>query len=128
MVHKRKMQPWFSDKIRQKIQVQRAKERQWLRDPTDYNLQAFYNQRHFVSNIIRKAQKDHYHSILEDNKYDFKVVFKIMNNLLFHNNPLPLPPMKNSKELANEFNQFFKDKVQKIMDNFDTISLLLLLN
>ena len=26
--------------------------------------------------------------------------------------------MKNSKALANEFNQFFKDKVQKIMDNF----------
>ena len=25
--------------------------------------------------------------------------------------------MKNSKALANEFNQFFKDKVQKIMDN-----------
>ena len=25
--------------------------------------------------------------------------------------------MKNSKALANEFNQFFKGKVQKIMDN-----------
>ena len=117
MVCKRKMQPWFSDKIRHEIQVRRAKERQWLRNPTDYNLQAFYNQRHFVSNIIRKAQKDNYHSILEDNKSDFKVVFKIMNSLLFCNDSSPLPPMKNSKALANEFNQSFKNKVQKIMDN-----------
>ena len=117
MVCKRKMQPWFSDKIRQEIQVWRAKERKWLRDPNDYNLQAFYNQRCFVSNIIRKAQKDHYHSIVEDNKSDFKVVFKIANSLLFRNDPSPLPPMKNSKALADEFNQLFKDKVQKIMDN-----------
>ena len=82
-----------------------------------YNLKAFYNQRCFVSNIIRKAQKDNYHSILEDNKSDFKVVFKIANSLLFCNDPSPLPPTKNSKALADEFNQFFKDKVQKIMDN-----------
>ena len=40
-----------------------------------------------------------------------------MNSLLFCNDPSSLPPMKNSKALANEFNQFFKDKVQKIMDN-----------
>ena len=116
-VLKREMQPWFSDKIRHEIQVQRAKERQWLRNPTDYNLQVFYNQSHFVSNIIRKAQEDNYHSILENNKSDFKVVCKITNSLLFYNDPSPLPPIKNSKALANEFNQFFKDKVQMIMDN-----------
>ena len=40
-----------------------------------------------------------------------------MNSLLFCSDPSPLPPMKNSKALADEFNQFFKDKVQKIMDN-----------
>ena len=40
-----------------------------------------------------------------------------MNSLLFHIDSLPLPPMKNSNALADEFNQFFKDKVQKIMDN-----------
>ena len=85
--------------------------------PQQLQSPGFYNQRHFVYNIIRKAQKDNYHSILEDNKSDFKVVFKIVNSLLFHNDPSPLPPIKNNKALANEFNQFFKDKVQKIMDN-----------
>ena len=71
----------------------------------------------FLITSSGKAQKDNYHSILEDNKSDFKVVFKITNSLLFCNDPSPLPPMKNSKALASEFNQFFKDKVQKIMDN-----------
>ena len=113
MVCKRKMQSWFSDKIRQEIQVWRAKERKWLKDPTNYNLPAFYNQRHFFSNIIRKAQKDHYHSILEDNKSHFKVVFKITSSLLFCTDPSPLPPMKNSKTLVDEFNQFLRTKYRK---------------
>ena len=37
-------QPWFSDKIRQEIIVHRHKEKTWREDPTEYNLNAIYNQ------------------------------------------------------------------------------------
>ena len=50
-------QPWFSDKIRQEIIVCRHEEKTWREVMTEYNLNAFYNQWHFVSYII-KLQKE----------------------------------------------------------------------
>ena len=44
-------QPWFNDRLKSEIKLRRWKEKVWLHDPTDYNLQAFYNQRRFVANF-----------------------------------------------------------------------------
>ena len=46
-----------------------------------------------------------------------RAVFTIANKLLFRNEPLPLPPTNNKQKLANEFNEFFRTKIQKIMDD-----------
>ena len=45
-------QPWFSDRIKAEIRVRQKKELIWIKDPNKYTYQAFYNQRHYCSNII----------------------------------------------------------------------------
>ena len=35
--------------------------------------------------------------------------------MLFRNEPLPLPPTCDTKKLADDFNQFFIEKIDKIM-------------
>ena len=49
-------QPWFMDKIKDEIRVRCMKESKWKNDPTEYNLNAFYQQRRFVANTIKQAQ------------------------------------------------------------------------
>ena len=50
-------------------------------------------------------------------RYDTKAMFDIANKLLFHDEPLPLPPYEDAKLLANDFNTFFIRKIDKIMEN-----------
>ena len=59
--------------------------------------------------------------MLEENRNNVKAVFTIANKLLFRNEPLPLPPTNNKHKLANEFNEYFRTKIQKIMDYLQPI-------
>ena len=59
--------------------------------------------------------------MLEENRNNVKAVFTIANKLLFRNEPLPLPPTNNKQKLANEFNEYFRTKIQKIMDYLQPI-------
>ena len=49
-------QPWFNDRIKSKIILRRKKERIWLKDQSEYSLNAFYIQCRHVANIIKTAQ------------------------------------------------------------------------
>ena len=59
--------------------------------------------------------------MLEENRNNVKAVFTIANKLLFRNEPLPLPPTNNKQKLANEFSEYFRTKIQKIMDYLQPI-------
>ena len=77
---------------------------------------AFYHQRRYIANTIQQAKREYYSTLLEENRNNVKAVFTIANKLLFRNEPLPLPPTNDKQKLANEFNEFFRTKIQKIMD------------
>ena len=109
-------QPWFTDKIQREIILRRVKERKWLQDQSYYSFMAFYHQRRYVANTIQQAKREYYSTMLEENRNNVKAVFTIANKLLFRNEPLPLPPTNDKQKLANEFNEFFRTKIQKIMD------------
>ena len=94
-------QPWFDDRIRGEIILRRKKERTYRNDPTEYNLNTFYQQHRFVSNIIKSAQRTYYTEKLADNKTDFKQIFEISNKLLYKNEPLLLPQSDNRKNLED---------------------------
>ena len=83
----------------------------------NYTLNAFYQQRQYVSNIIKTSKKNYYVNKLKENKNDFKMVFQIANKLLHRNETPPLPPMEDKKLLADQFNEFFMTKKDRIMDS-----------
>ena len=70
-----------------------------------------------MANLIRKYQKQHYREALLEHKYDAKAIFKITNKLLFKDESLPLPPEPNIKLLAENFNNFFIAKIDRIQDD-----------
>ena len=57
---------------------------------------------------------DIYKTLLNENKCNYKKIFGIFNNFKGRNQDLPLPTCSSNKELANDFNTFFTDKIQKI--------------
>ena len=52
-----------------------------------------------------------------ENKNDYKQIYNIANSLLFRNEPSPIPPTNNLTELAEGFNSYFRDKIDKILIN-----------
>ena len=86
-------QPWFDDKIKEEIRICCKKEKVWLKDQTEYNLNAFYQQRRYVANLIKKTQKSFIMEKLMENKTNYKEIFNITNKLLNRNTDLPLPPL-----------------------------------
>ena len=86
-------QPWFNDKIKEEIGIHCKKEKTWLKDQTKYNLNAFYQQRRYTANLIKKTQKSFIMEKLIENKTNYKEIFNITNKLLNRNTNLPLPPL-----------------------------------
>ena len=64
--------------------------------------------------MLSFAKKDFYKASQNEKKYNYKKLFGICNTLLWRNQELPLPIYNSNKELANDFNAFFIDKIQKI--------------
>ena len=86
-------QPWFNDRIKNKIVLRRKKERKWLKDQPEYSLNAFYIQCRHVANI-KTAQHQYYREIIHKYCYDYKAVYNIANSLLFRKSESPMPDIK----------------------------------
>ena len=107
-------QPWFNEHIKSEITLRWKRERQWGKDNTKYSFRAFYNQWHFVANLIRMYPQQYYNEELLKHKYDAKAIFKITYKLQFQDESLSMPPEPNIKLLADNFNNFFITKIDKI--------------
>ena len=107
-------QPWFLDKIKDEIRVRWKKELIWNKDPYEYTYQAFYNQRCYCSNIIKSAQRQYFMEKITENHDNYKEIFRLTKKLLGRDNELPLPPAEGLTIQANEFNNFFMGKIEKL--------------
>ena len=114
MSHK---QPWFSNRIKAEIRIRGKKELIWIKDRNKYTYQAFYNQRCYCSNIIKSMQRQYFKEKLIENHNNYKEIFRLTNKLLGKENELPLPPAEDLTTQANEFNDFFIGKIEKIMQD-----------
>ena len=74
-----------------------------------------------VDQAIRKQTQ--YHSkLVEDSSNGQKLLFKVANELLDKNSEKVLPTQDDPKQLANDFNQFFIDKVNKIRKSIPEVN------
>lgn len=71
------------------------------------------------NNLICSSKKSYYTSLINDNQSDYIFLFKTIDNLLHRKCSTPYPPCNLPSELANEFVDFFSDKVTKIRVDLD---------
>ena len=68
-----------------------------------------------MANIIKTAKAEHYNNLICDKKNDYREVYNIVNSLLFRKEQAPLPQAENDYVLAEQFSEYFKDKIDTIM-------------
>ena len=86
----------------------------------NYTLNAFYQQRRYVSNIIKTSKKTTMLTRSRKIRTNSKWSFRLPTSYYIGMKPPPLPLMDDKKLLADQFNEFFVTKIDRIMDSLST--------
>ncbi len=115
--------PWYNDEIHEQRQKRRSLERKWKKSKLEVHRQMFVAQRNIVTKTIDKAKSVFYQDKLSE--CDQRESFRILDGLLNVKEQKALPSHTNSKKLADDFAQFFQDKVDKIRNSLKEVGVVL---
>ena len=73
-------------------------------------------QRKLCAQLSISKQQEYYSKIVADAGHDQKTLFKVANDLLDKNKTRVLPEHDDPVKLANEFNKYYVEKIQKIRE------------
>ena len=103
--------PWFSDNIREQIQLWCKLERKWSHDKSNGDkFILFYTQRRAVSNLLDTTERDYYQYKLFQNKSNYKEAYNNCNALLGRTKVSPLLPTSLPQQQVDELNEYFTNK------------------
>ena len=99
----------------------RQLERTWRKTRLTVHREMYKHQRTIVTNLISEAKMNCYQKRILDNSGDQKALSKIINNLISRKQISPLPPHNHPRELANNFSEYFINKIKKIQCELSAI-------
>ena len=112
---------WMDVEYRKNRSIRRKLERMWRKNRTEENMINYINQKQVCTQMALTKQTHHYSKIIEDSSNTQKSLFKVANELLDKNQKKVLPAHDDPRKLANEFNNYFVDKVKKIRNSIPEI-------
>lgn len=77
-------------------------------------MQNYFNQKELCMKMALSKQQSYYSKVLSEAGKCQKTLFKLANELLDKNSERVFPTHTDAEKLANDFNKFYVDKVQKI--------------
>ena len=95
-------------------------ERLYCRHKTNTSWQTFRLQKQNNRDMLKKAKTEAVSEKVAECGNDTKKLYKIVNNILGTTNEKPLPPSDDMSKLADEFANYFIDKIQKIREQLDS--------
>ena len=108
---------WIDKEYKQQRILRRRYEKVWKKDRTEQNMKNYIDQKNICVELALAKQTSHYTNIIHEAGNCQKTLFKIANELLDKNKQKELPAYSDPKELADEFNKYFVDKVTKIRNS-----------
>ena len=117
----RQSQPWYNTEIRKETTKRRKLERKWRKTKLCVDYQNFTKQRNKVNEMLKDAKRSYYSKQIYEHKDDQKGLFKMIKNILHENNETPLPESPSLQQLANDFGDFFCQKIELIRNSFDDV-------
>ena len=109
----RPMVPWFREQALQLKPAGRS-ERNWRRHQSAECLAEMRLQHKTYKDYLDASKKESINETIDDCGNDQKRLFNAVSNLIGNRKSNPLPESSSNTELANDFANFFYDKVDKI--------------
>ena len=105
---------WVDQEYRKNRAKRRKMEKLWKRNRTEEARLDYIAQKKLCCELALAKQTSYYSKLVEDSSNCQKSLFKVANELLDKDKERVLPSHTDPKELANEFNEYYVDKVKKI--------------
>ena len=112
--------PWYTEELHEAKHLRRKLERKWQNSRLTVDHQIYRDQCVIVNKLLKQARIQYYSEKIDSYENDKKHLFKVTKDILGCAKEVVLPSNKNSKELANEFSDFFTDKIERIRDDIKT--------
>ena len=111
--------PWYTESILQAKHEKRRAERKWQKTRLEVDKQILKNKQKEANDACDKAKKDYYNSKIEETTENSKELFRLANKLLHKAKDSSLPTHTCEKTLANQFGQYFTQKIENIQQQFE---------
>ena len=106
--------PWFDSEYATLRRKRRKAEKKYKKSKLLVDKQIFINLRKECVVMAREKKINFFRSKIESSKNNVKTLYSVVNNLLDRNVKHSFPENADSLDLANDFSNFFSNKVKKI--------------
>ena len=123
---KKKVRPrrvWYSKELHVQRCIVRNRERLWRKYLQDHLWIAFKIERNRYNKMLKEAKEAFISQDILSHRNDIRYLYKVVTNLsgVRKENPMPLP--ESDQLLAEEFTDFFIEKIDKIQEELDHFEL-----
>ena len=110
-------EPWFNSNIREARKKRRRLESEWRKKRTNESRLNYTKYKNEVNRLIKKRKEEYYRTKAMEGKGDMKKLKSIFDDLLGKTKDTVLPAL--SPELAQNFANFFEEKINNIYSSFN---------
>ena len=116
-VTERKKEPWYEGHIKQQKKVVRNREHIWRKYKQYHQWKAFTVERNRCNRMLAGSKLRTISNKIEECGSNTKKLYNLVNNITGRVKINPMPPGKSDQLLANEFAEYFLNKIDKIRDD-----------
>ena len=113
--------PWLKNEIKDPIRTRRRAERKWRKYKSVQDLGVFKMKKNHATFLMNQACCEYYTSHIRNNSLDQRKLFKVTKTLLREPKTASFPH-GNPDQLANDFGNFFVQKIEKINKSLADLS------
>ena len=109
---------WMDTEFRKERSLRRKLERKWKKSGLPEDKQSYVSQRVKCAQLSVCKRSQYFGNLIKNSEGDQRSLYKVVSTLLDKSKHLRiLPSFDNATNLANKFNNFYKDKVSDIRNN-----------
>ena len=113
-----KRDPWIDQDILDSNRNKRKAERKFRKNQNEENYRIFSEKRNNFRSLLAQTKTKYLECELSKCENDSKLLYRKLNKIMHREKENPLPDHQSEKELANQFSQYFKGKIDKIRETF----------
>ena len=114
IVKERTQQVWYTAELQKEKREKRKAERKYIKHRSEINGTDYKRLCDIYYTNVKETRCNYYANIISTKKDDMKAVYGIVNKLSGDGKINIIPKSKSDKELANDFAQFFTEKIVDI--------------